>query len=674
VALGTEFDKGGCLAKIKLFVTLLLTLITVNAQTIDELFRAENGNEWAVEVAEWGYVLSAARPRPNGTGEVSEEQAIQISNQFLEKNAKYFGMESLNYTQSAQIKDREGKRSWVVVYEGQKFEGLPVMDTHTTVLLTLDGQVYAVGNLRYHFDTDVEESAISQGEAVEKSKEVLGTEEDPVIVKKQIKPIFEDKTKPQVVWNISYGCPLNKNVIIDGRGNVIEIRDFGFACKKETNGFAFLIPLMLIVAFAVFFIVRKKGKKSKGIAFGLLLVVLSLSLVSLTILQKEIYRKNIQKIYIENRIYDMNNMFESVTLDLDKAIEITAKRAIAIADSQVITTGNALINADQNIKELILFGSINGVEQALMENATLNNWISKMNILGREKGYEIKITINRFEIKPYDSFNLLAEGDAWINITNEEIKTSINRRYNISKTISIENFEDPIYALNTNSRSTKVIKKTKFDGNYTVLLANCDGNGSWKKGKSFVSNDINEINSAQNKSQKILVTNDISSVNPNIANQFLGVVSMTDSNSLSVPKVVNCSSLSNITNEKEILLDGESGKIWDIENLLEHYHQGYYSPSLLGPSFLDRLEGKLFQQEKYKTERITGIESFVDKDYFGSIEIATEDDTNIDYLYFNNTRFTSKSVKGMPESFLIDDQPAKVGSHQQYYGVSSLLK
>ena len=673
MALGSEFDKGGCLAKVKLIAVILLVLISANAETIEELFRAENGNEWGVEVAEWGYVLSAARPRPNSTGEISEQQAIQISNQFLEKNAKYFGMESLNYTESAQITDREGKKSWVVVYEGQKLEGLPVIDTHTTVLLTLDGQVYAVGNLRYHFDTNIEETIISQEEAVEKAKEALGIEEAPAAVKKQIKPMLEDKIKPQAVWNISFGCPANKNVIIDRKGNVLEISDSGFACTKERKSLAFLVYLSLLAACVLLFFTKKK-RKSKGIAFGLLLVVLSLSLISLAILQKEVYRKSIQKFYIENMINDMNNLLESVTMDLDKAIDITTKRAIAVADSQVITTGNPLTNADQNIEELILLGSINGVEQSLMENATLTNWISRMNSLGKEKGYEIKINISRFEIKPYDSFNLLAESEVWINITNEEIETSISRRYNISKAISIENFEDPIYALNTNSRASKIVKKTKFDGNYTLLLASCDGSGSWKKGKSFVSNDVNEINSAEDKSQKILVTNDVNLINPSVANQFLGVVSMTDSNSLSVTKIVNCSSLNNITNGREVLLDGDAGKIWDIENLMEHYRQGYYSPSMLGPSFLDRLEGKLFQQDKYKTERVSGIESFVDKDYFDSIEIATEDDTNIDYLYFNSTRFTSKKVKGMPESFLIDNQPAKSGNHQQYYGVSSLLE
>jgi hypothetical protein len=66
MALGTKLDKGGCVEVMKRIVLLILLISLAKAQTIDELFRAENGNEWAVEVAEWGYILSAARPRPEG--------------------------------------------------------------------------------------------------------------------------------------------------------------------------------------------------------------------------------------------------------------------------------------------------------------------------------------------------------------------------------------------------------------------------------------------------------------------------------------------------------------------------------------------------------------------------------------------------------------------------------
>ncbi|MBU5688355.1 MAG: hypothetical protein KQA31_03040, partial [Candidatus Aenigmarchaeota archaeon] len=70
---------------------------------------------------------------------------------------------------------------------------------------------------------------------------------------------------------------------------------------------------------------------------------------------------------------------------------------------------------------------------------------------------------------------------------------------------------------------------------------------------------------------------------------------------------------------------------------------------------------------------IIGLESFVDKDYFDQIDIVVKQDTNIDYLYFNQSYFSSKNVKGMPNGFLIDNQTAIKGGHQDYYQVSELL-
>ncbi|MBU5689111.1 MAG: hypothetical protein KQA41_02710 [Candidatus Aenigmarchaeota archaeon] len=653
-------------------ILILLIIGLVSAQTIDEMFRVENGNEWAIEVADWGYILSVARPRPQEVQTPkTQEEAIQISNTFLEKNAKYFGIESLNYTDSALITDIEGKKSWVVVYEGQRFEGLPVMDTHTTVIMTLDGQVYAVGNLRYHFEEDVIPTSISIDEAKEKAKEVLNTKEEPIEIKKQVKAIIEqNKTKPEIFWNITYGCPINKDVLINSKGEIISIKESQNICEKKEIKYLFLLPFLVLIVFLLF----SKKKRRKGIAFGLLLVTISLSLVALVLMQKEIYRKDIKKTFIENRIQEIINLFEGINYDLEKALDITAKRSIAVAESKIITTGVPLTSADQTIKELMLFGSIYGEEQPLMENSTINNWIKKIEIIGKEKGYEINISFVDFEIKPYDSFNIIIEGSAWINISDKIGSISIKRIQNISKTVSIENFEDPIYALNTNSKATRIIKKTKFSENFTQLLASCSGIGTWKYGESFVSDNPVEIINAANKSQKILVTNDVSLIEPSIVNQYLAVVSKTDSSYIIIDKVVNCSSI-DIPNSIRIVVDSSNGRVWSIENLLDHYKNGYYSPSLYGPSFFDRLEGKLILQNKYKTmsKNIIGLESFIDKNYFDQIDIVVKQDTNIDYLYFNQSYFSSKNVRGMPNSFLIDNQTAIKGGHQDYYQVSELL-
>ncbi|MBU5690017.1 MAG: hypothetical protein QXM68_02440 [Candidatus Aenigmatarchaeota archaeon] len=648
------------MGKLKL-ILILLVFSSVLAQSIDEQFKQINGYEWAVETYEWGYISSAAKQRPQEvSNEVSREQAIEIANNFLKSNSKFFGVETLNYTDSAKILDIEKKYSWVIVYQGQMFEGLPILDTHTTVIMTSDGQIYAVGNLRYYFSEDeVITEGITEEEAVEAAKDYLDIESRPNFVNKIVK-VDEDGTR-QIIWNITFNCPVGEGVLVDQNSKIIEKHEFN--CKEKPNyQFIFLISAALIA----FFIVRKI--RSKGILFGFSLVIVSLALISLLILQKSIYYKNYQKGFIENRINDMNNLYESIVFDLDKAVDIITKRAISTAISDIVTSGEPLNNPEEKIKELVFYGTINGQEKQLMQNSTIVDWSNRINYVGQSKNYNITISFLSLNIEQYDSFNLVARGSALINITDRNGVASINRVHNFSKTVSIEGFEDPLYVLSTEGKATKIIKKSKYLNNFTFVLFECSPSNNWAYGQIFYGYDYNQINQVGNKSQKILYLPNPYIADSNLVNQFLGVISPEDINySVSIPFCENASVKYQISDGNNILLDAENGRVWYIDNILKYYNSGYYSPSLNGPSFLDRMEGKYFLSRGN-----SGIESFVDKDYFDSIDINVKDDTNIDYLYFNASYFSSNKIKGFPSSFKIDNQPSLNNTHLLYYGLHNL--
>ncbi|MEM0473381.1 MAG: hypothetical protein QXF88_01510 [Candidatus Aenigmatarchaeota archaeon] len=658
------------MGKIKFFVLIFFISIAF-AQTIDEQFKQINGYDWAVETYDWGYISSAAKQRPNEVfQEINQEQAISIANDFLLKNAKFFGVESLNYTESVKIVDIEKKYSWVVVYQGQMFEGLPIVDTHTTVIMTSDGQIYAVGNLRYYFQEDEDLiEGISQNDAIEAAKEHLGTDSEPNKVSRLIKVDEENNFDKYITWNISYNCPIGSDVFVDANGNVISQEN-----KRCTENKKFNLLFIILILPLVFFATKILNKiKRKGILFGFMLVVISLSLITLLIIQKNISYKNYQRSYIESRIHDMNNLYESVVFDLSKAVEIITKRAISTAVSEIVTTGQPIENPNEKLKELVFFGTINGQEKQLMQNSTIQDWISRINFVGGQKNYNISVSFNEFEIMPYDSFNLNVKGTISLNITDKNNIASIKRFYNFSEKVSIEGFEDPLYVLNTEGKATKVIKKTKYHNNYTILMGECSPSGDWSYGEIFLGYSYSQINQAVNKSNKILFLEDSSVADASIVNQFSGVISTDDISYLvNVPFCENTTLYSQLYNGQNVLLDSVSGKIWYIDNFLEHYRHGYYSPSLRGPSFFDRMEGKKTIQSKHSSIFGTGLESFIDKDYFDSIDIMVKDDTNVDYLYFNSSYFSSAKIKGLPPTFKLDNEPSFNYTHRNYYGVINL--
>lgn len=412
----------------------------------------------------------------------------------------------------------------------------------------------------------------------------------------------------------------------------------------------------------------------KGVSYSFVIVFLTITVLSLIVVQKTMVGHQRENIYIKSRIVDMNRMYEGITRDVDKAIEIIVKRSVSVIINDVISNGRGVDQADFRIEELMINGTLNGTQKLLMENSTLINWMDAMEYVSEIKGYDLTLTLNDVEVKAYDSWNILINGEMEVNLSEKNNVANISRTFQISKLVSVENFEDPLYALNTFGRGTNVIEKS--DSDFTDFLILGDGVNSYSSGVSIIV-DSSEAGGVSNKDEKILVVNDASSIDPSVINQFKGLV--TESNKpigVNVPSVVNVSSIGSIENNTYILVDGDGEEIWNIDNLFYHVRDSKYYTSTNGPSFLDRLEGKYQVQAKYssQTEFEIGLESFVDKEYLDDLDLDIKmEQTNIDYLYFSNTTINGNQVKGMSSSFRIDNMGTLNSTRQSVYEVNQLI-
>ncbi len=98
------------------------------------------------------------------------------------------------------------------------------------------------------------------------------------------------------------------------------------------------------------------------------------------------------------------------------------------------------------------------------------------------------------------------------------------------------------------------------------------------------------------------------------------------------------------------------------ENFDSAVASGYYMPSQKGAGFLDRLEGRLVASGKYGTTSLGGLESvvFIPDLQANGIPIR-EEQTAIDYLYFNQSALQGKAVNLSAFSWLrIDSEHAAV--------------
>jgi hypothetical protein len=402
------------------------------------------------------------------------------------------------------------------------------------------------------------------------------------------------------------------------------------------------------------------------------MVLATMTIIQVILIQREISSQKREEYYVKNRIKDMNDLYDNIIRDSGKSLDIITKRAISISTSNIIISGSPLTDADEVIEELILEGTFNGTQEFLMENSTLADWSERMSEIGDIKGYYLNTTFLNLEVKPYDSFNLLVESDLRLNITDKNDIALIARNATISQIVSISEFEDVLYPLNTNGMVTQKIEETTTKGNFTQLLDTGMGNNSWVRGLTlFLAGDYSTAENYPNKSTKILVIDDPTQMSTSIVNEYMGLISDDQpSDGTNIPYVYGLINLSTIPNNTKVLLDGEEGKVWYIEDFVEHIVKGYYS-SGDGPSFLDRLEGKFYVQSKYLSQasRPIGLESFVNKTNMLAHQLDIEDEkTNVDYLYFSNTSYPGSPVKSVDGYFRIDS------NHSINYGVDQILE
>jgi len=122
----------------------------------------------------------------------------------------------------------------------------------------------------------------------------------------------------------------------------------------------------------------------------------------------------------------------------------------------------------------------------------------------------------------------------------------------------------------------------------------------------------------------------------------------------------------------------QDGGTWNLTRLEDDAQNGYYHPSVLGASFLDRLEGSLITTAKYQNlvpGKTIGLEHFVNLQTLYNLGIPINTNkTVIDHLYWDSYTYTSYRVNGFGiDWFRIDNETDGSMTHAQIYGVDQLL-
>ena len=251
-------------------IFLLIDTLVLAQGNIEEEFRERNGKEWVVGSYPWGYINLATRIRPEDAGaEITDEQALDITENFMSINKDLFGIETLEFY-DVEIKGYEEHRSWVVYFIGDVYEGLPVTEIDMRLLMTLDGQIFGVGDVEvcsrvfqeiligyYPMPEISEDEAINSAQSSGEGGEGLG--------EANLKYIPSSETEDfeyMLAWELSFD---NKKVIVDAmNGNVLSTEIIEPSVQKKGDmesiktSIFLIIFIIVVVSIGIFLLKKRK--------------------------------------------------------------------------------------------------------------------------------------------------------------------------------------------------------------------------------------------------------------------------------------------------------------------------------------------------------------------------------------------------------------------------------
>ena len=191
--------------------------------------------------------------------------------------------------------------------------------------------------------------------------------------------------------------------------------------------------------------------------------LLAIAILSLFLISYSIYYTSENKKSINKRIETMNNFLFSLEKDLERQAYIAGFRSIFIFEKKITETGSPISDVNSSFQELFFNGTLYGIQEQLMQDVRFSDIQNSLSNRARKINVEISLTEpkvyiiqeNPWQIKIKLETQLFAKDRGELAFWN---KTEITSAF-----ISIENFEDPLYMINTNGLVTNKINRTNYE-------------------------------------------------------------------------------------------------------------------------------------------------------------------------------------------------------------------
>lgn len=379
---------------------------------------------------------------------------------------------------------------------------------------------------------------------------------------------------------------------------------------------------------------------SKGLAYTSFAILSAAILISMVFAQ--VYQPVDTQTANAERIGQASFFLDSVLSDMDRSLSIAARRSLTGANNYVVTEGEALKSAEENVSEIMVNGTLDGEQIETVGNASLTEWTGRVSEIAERSSYSISISVTDYSFST-EPFYVRPSFEVDARLKDPTTLASFNKTADATTSASLSGLEDPMITLRSKGRYTTTIKKCNFEKPAENILSAEQNSSTVAYGKVVLEPTDGEA--VSNQGEKILAVEDPDSYSSDYTDDFEGVVAAQESSNpgqVNSDYALGTGSLNGVKGGEGIVID--SGEVWWTGFRLM-FDNGCYLESERGPGFLDRLENKLVNDGS------SGLETLIDVSELPS-ELQ-KSDSAVAFVYFNESGSygSTESIKGVSDEY-----------------------
>lgn len=197
----------------------------------------------------------------------------------------------------------------------------------------------------------------------------------------------------------------------------------------------------------------------KAIFFTLMsMIVVTLILLSITIIPKPRFSSDSEIMVI--RVDAMNDFVIDLNDDLERATYIIGYTALLRMDEAIVTRGTYLVDVDAAFTTAFVNGTINVSGMVVLTNDSFIDYASRISHQASTLGITSSIVVREVELYMQDPWHVGVRLLAVINVTDGWGTAKFGQVKNITSSIPVSGFEDPVYSIESLGRISKIIIPT----------------------------------------------------------------------------------------------------------------------------------------------------------------------------------------------------------------------